>query len=114
MTPVIRPGQDAEKMIAWLREAADELEKAHKLLDDCGVPRVLRDEVPMTLAARIAVMSGMIGLMNASATVRPALTDEQQGILNSLVTYAAENVPGGLSDREQVVARIVGEWALAR
>lgn len=33
---------------------------------------------------------------------------KQLGILNALVTYAAENVPGGLSEDEQEVARIVG------
>lgn len=42
---------DAEKLIAWLREAADELEVAHRVLDNAGVPR--NRENPMTLAARI-------------------------------------------------------------
>lgn len=52
--------RDAEKMVAWVREAADELEKAHRILDDEGVPRerttpgALVETVPMTLAARIA------------------------------------------------------------
>lgn len=32
------------------------------------------------------------------------------GILNSLVTYAAENVPGGLNSDERAIARIVGIW----
>lgn len=34
----------------------------------------------------------------------------QLAILNSLVTYAAENVPGGLKDDEREVAKIVGLW----
>lgn len=40
------------------------------------------------------------------------MTSQQLAILNSLVTYAAENVPGGLSAEEQEVARIVGAAAL--
>lgn len=32
--------------------------------------------------------------------------------LNSLVTFAAENIPGGLSEREQEIARKVGLWNL--
>lgn len=43
----------------------------------------------------------------------PELTDQQIGILNSLVTFAAEHVPGGLSDDEREVARIVGKVALS-
>lgn len=38
------------------------------------------------------------------------MTHKQHAILNSLVTFAAENVPGGLSQEEQEVAKIVG-WA---
>jgi hypothetical protein len=33
-------------------------------------------------------------------------------ILNSLVTYAAENIPGGLKEREAEIAKIVGDWVL--
>lgn len=40
------------------------------------------------------------------------MTTKQLLILNSLVTYAAENVPGGLSEDERQVARIVGAAAL--
>lgn len=40
------------------------------------------------------------------------MTSEQIATLNSLVTYAAENVPGGLSDDEREVAQMVGRWAL--
>lgn len=40
------------------------------------------------------------------------MTSKQLGILNALVTYAAENIPGGLSEDEQEVARIVGAAAL--
>lgn len=32
--------------------------------------------------------------------------------LNSLVTFAAENIPGGLNTDEQAVARMVGIWCL--
>lgn len=39
------------------------------------------------------------------------MTTKQLAILNSLVTYAAENVPGGLSEDEQEVAKIVGQAA---
>lgn len=41
------------------------------------------------------------------------MTAEQLATLNALVTFAAENVPGGLSEDEQEVARIVGCWALS-
>jgi hypothetical protein len=45
---------DAEKLVAWVREAADELEKAHAILDEVGVPRVREESGnEMTLAARI-------------------------------------------------------------
>lgn len=40
------------------------------------------------------------------------MTTEQLSILNAMVTYAAENVPGGPSEDEQEVAQIVGGWAL--
>lgn len=40
------------------------------------------------------------------------MTSEQLGILNALVTYAAEHIPGGLSVDEREVAKIVGGWAL--
>jgi len=50
---------DAETLVAWVREAADELEKAHAYLDDCtDVPRD-RKGVQMTLVARIAYMDGL-------------------------------------------------------
>lgn len=39
------------------------------------------------------------------------MNTKQLGILNSLVTFAAENVPGGLSPEETDVARLVGGWA---
>ena len=48
---------DAAKLVAWLREAADELEKAHRYLDDIDVPRrLLSSEVELTLVARIAYL----------------------------------------------------------
>lgn len=40
------------------------------------------------------------------------MTPKQLGILNALVTFAAENIPGGLSDDEREVAQIVGAAAL--
>lgn len=46
---------DAEKLVAWLREGANELELAHALLDEYGVPRgrPKSEGIEMTLAARI-------------------------------------------------------------
>jgi hypothetical protein len=45
---------DAELLVAWVREAANELELAHGLLDEADVPRVRGESGnPMTLAARI-------------------------------------------------------------
>lgn len=35
---------------------------------------------------------------------------KQINILNALVTYAAENIPGGLTKDELEVAQIVGRW----
>lgn len=40
------------------------------------------------------------------------MNTQQISILNSLVTFAAENVPGGLSEEEQEVAKMVGSWVL--
>jgi len=39
------------------------------------------------------------------------MTQQQLAILNSLVTFAAEHIPGGLSEEERAVAQIVGGWA---
>jgi hypothetical protein len=44
---------DAELLVAWVREAANELELAHALLDEAGVPRGREEGVAMTLATRI-------------------------------------------------------------
>lgn len=41
-------------MITWLREAADELEKAHTILDAHGAPRFIRD-AECTLGRRIVL-----------------------------------------------------------
>lgn len=46
---------DADELIAWVREAADELERAHRILDDAGAYRNAEDGIPLTLALRIAV-----------------------------------------------------------
>ena len=40
------------------------------------------------------------------------MTTKQMSILNALVTFAAENIPGGLSEDEREVAKIVGAAAL--
>lgn len=40
------------------------------------------------------------------------MTQQEIAILNSLVTFAAEHVPGGLSEDEREVAQVVGRWAL--
>jgi hypothetical protein len=40
------------------------------------------------------------------------MTDRQLAVLNSLVTYAAENIPGGLNEEEREVAKIVGAATL--
>jgi hypothetical protein len=48
--------RDGDKITAWLREAADELDKAHAILDAHDVPRSLPGTgVECTLAARIAL-----------------------------------------------------------
>lgn len=50
---------DAEKMVAWVREAADELENAHAMLDVLGAPAKSKDGTPYSLAARIARLGGI-------------------------------------------------------
>jgi hypothetical protein len=48
--------RDGDKLTAWLREAADEIDKAHAILDEAGMPRRLPgSDVECTLAARIAL-----------------------------------------------------------
>jgi hypothetical protein len=51
--------RDGDKLVAWLREAADELEKAHAFLDHLGVPRSIPGNEPVecTLAARISLLA---------------------------------------------------------
>jgi len=50
---------DAEKLIAWMREGADELEKAHLVLDMANIPRKLTGtDVEYTLSARIVLGLG--------------------------------------------------------
>lgn len=39
------------------------------------------------------------------------MTSREVGILNSLITFAAENIPGGLSTEEHEVAFQVAVWA---
>lgn len=38
------------------------------------------------------------------------MTKRDLSVLNSLVTFAAENIPGGLKTDEQAVAKMVGIW----
>lgn len=40
------------------------------------------------------------------------MNQKDLGTLNSLVVYAAENIPGGLNTDEQTIARIVAIWAV--
>ena len=48
--------RDGDKLVAWLREGADELEKAHRTLDNYGVPRSRPgSDCECTLAARISL-----------------------------------------------------------
>lgn len=49
---------DGDKLAAWLREGADEIDKAHAVLDVAGVPRSIPgSDVECTLAARIALIT---------------------------------------------------------
>ena len=59
------PRKDGDVLVAWLREAANELEKAHAVLDFLKVPRSLKpgSDVECTLAARIALLDE--GVKNA-------------------------------------------------
>ena len=54
--------RDGDKLVAWLREAADELEKAHHILDDHGIPRSVHSDAECTLAGRIALVLDKAGL----------------------------------------------------
>lgn len=40
------------------------------------------------------------------------MTQKDLATLNSLVTYAAEHIPGGLNSNERAVAKIVGIWCI--
>lgn len=40
------------------------------------------------------------------------MNQKDLGTLNSLVVFAAENIPGGLNSDEQAIAKIVGIWAV--
>lgn len=39
------------------------------------------------------------------------MTKEQLGIINSLLTFAAENIPGGLKPDEAHAVQVFGRWA---
>ena len=47
---------DKAKLPAWLREAAHEIENAHRILDDLGAPDAADDGIPISLALRILVL----------------------------------------------------------
>jgi hypothetical protein len=50
--------RDGDILAAWLREAADEIDKAHAYLDAIGVPRRVPGSAnECTLAARIALLA---------------------------------------------------------
>lgn len=50
-----RGPHQADQLTAWLREAADEIDNAHRVLDGCGIPRTNpASGNELTLAARIA------------------------------------------------------------
>lgn len=59
-TPALK-ARDGDTLAAWLREGADELAKAHAILDVAGVPRSLpgREPVECTLAARCALLASI-------------------------------------------------------
>lgn len=40
------------------------------------------------------------------------MTQRDLATLNAMVTFAAENIPGGLNSDEQAIAKIVGIWAI--
>lgn len=51
---------DADTQVAWLRDGARDLEKAHAILDQLGVPRDNPESGnPFTLAARVAYLHGV-------------------------------------------------------
>jgi hypothetical protein len=49
--------KDKAKLPAWLREAAHEIESAHRACDALGVPDAADDGTPISLALRIAVLA---------------------------------------------------------
>jgi hypothetical protein len=51
--------RDFEKLPAWLREGADEIEKAHLILWELDVPETSPDGTPLTLPARILLLGQM-------------------------------------------------------
>ena len=61
---------------------------------------------------RERVVGHLTGALVARLYRPEPMTVRQIGILNSLVTFAAEHVPGGLSGDEREVARLVGKAAL--
>lgn len=40
------------------------------------------------------------------------MTQEQLNVLNALISFAAEHIPGGLNEDEQEVAIIVARWTI--
>lgn len=59
--------RDGDKLTAWLREAADELDKAHAFLDHLEVPRAIPgSDNECTLAARIALLAESAARLGAA------------------------------------------------
>jgi hypothetical protein len=48
--------RNRKTLIRWLREEAQELEDAHRILDELGAPDQADDGTPISLALRIAVL----------------------------------------------------------
>lgn len=57
----LKKKSSADKLVDWLREAADEIHNAHVILDTMGVPRInpAPGGAEFTLAARIAYLGGV-------------------------------------------------------
>ncbi len=67
---------DSDKLVAWLREAADEIETAHAVLDHLDVPDGPSDDgTDGTLAARIVLLheqEGGAGAIPSGTNAYPA------------------------------------------
>jgi hypothetical protein len=61
-------------LASWLREAADEVDKAHRVLDELGAPREIEHGFELTLAARIATLT-VLGPPEPDAGITPRGND---------------------------------------